>query len=427
MSNANIPKETPPSEWCDDEIDLRELAMTLWQGKWIILLVSVGLAAVAGLVSLRLPKQYQAEASLLLTSPKIQIKAQDGIDFIAGKADVETARALAQSTEVFQALASDEDIQAAWQGEEPPLTWEILADKAKVEDAGKQSLRLVFRDTDPQRAALVVNRWAEKASQRINTQYGFRVVLEQIASKVKEAHQDYQEAEAAYVEATAHDRRAVLEAQLKQTETDFKCVLTRQSDIHRLQTDLQVFADYLKSLPADETLTPGDAMALATLQQRALATKVCMADTPSLQAQWQTADLTTVTVAKAAAFAENAQTVLQEQLSDLTTRKTAIEEQMMRLQTELEKEQTRFQEIMQQRDVAQKAYQSLIEAQSRGRALVMEGNDVAMIASRAVPPRTPSSPRVLMNTALAGVVGMMFSSLAVLVRAWWRAEESTKE
>ena len=411
-----------PSVVCEDEIDLRELALTLWRGKWVILLVTVGLAALALIVSLSLPKQYQTEASLVLTQPRVKIGTQGGIDFVVSKADIETARALAQSTGVFQALASDADIQAAWQGEDEPLAWDDLAEKAKVSEVGKQTLRLTYKDVDPQRAALVVNHWAEEVAGRINAEYGFDVVLNQISAEVEAAQQIYQEAEAAYIQALTKDRRTALEKQIKRLESDLGCVLARQSDIGRLQGDLQAFDDYLKKLPADETLTPGDAMALTMLQQRVLATKVCMTDTPSLQTQWQTADLTALTVAKAAAFIEKVQTVLRQRESDLAAQQTTLEERIVQLRQELEQEEARMQEVVQQRDVAWEAYQSLSEAQAHGRALIMEGNDVAMIASQAVPPRKPSSPRVMMNTALAGVLGLVLSSLVVLVWSWWQED-----
>jgi uncharacterized protein involved in exopolysaccharide biosynthesis len=48
-----------------DELNLRELSLTLWQGKWIILWVTVVLTLVATVAALTVPKRYQATAAVL--------------------------------------------------------------------------------------------------------------------------------------------------------------------------------------------------------------------------------------------------------------------------------------------------------------------------------------------------------------------------
>ena len=416
-------QKSPVSSCEENEIDLRDLIVTLWHGRRFILLISVGLALLVLIINLILPKQYQAEVSLILTQPKVRIEAEEGVNFIATKADIETAKSFALSAEVFQALMSDAEIQSAWKGEDALLTWELLIEKADVTEIGEQKMQLVFQDTDPQRAALVVNHWAKEAIKRINANYGFGVVLDQMALEAKSAQDAYQKAEDAYVQILAQDRQTILTKQIKQIESDLSCILTRQGEIQHLKDDLRTFGEYLQALPSEEALTPGDAMALTTLQQRVLATQVCIRDTSNLQTQWQTADLTALTANKARTIVKEMQIVLQRQEEDLSARQGTLEAQLLQLQQALEKEKNRLRKTVQQRNLAWETYQTLVEARARGEVLMIKGNEVAVIASQAVPPRKPSSPRVLMNTALAGILGMIFSSLAVLIWSWWRQEE----
>ncbi|RBO85750.1 Wzz/FepE/Etk N-terminal domain-containing protein [Marinomonas aquiplantarum] len=66
MNNQNLPPQYyQPS---DDEIDLKELFVALWQGKWIIILLTMVFAAGGVLYALSQPNTYKAEAVLASAS-----------------------------------------------------------------------------------------------------------------------------------------------------------------------------------------------------------------------------------------------------------------------------------------------------------------------------------------------------------------------
>ncbi|KZN15076.1 Wzz/FepE/Etk N-terminal domain-containing protein [Marinomonas sp. TW1] len=66
MNNQNLPPQYyQPS---DDEIDLKELFVALWQGKWIIILLTMVFAAGGVFYALSQPNTYKAEAVLASAS-----------------------------------------------------------------------------------------------------------------------------------------------------------------------------------------------------------------------------------------------------------------------------------------------------------------------------------------------------------------------
>ncbi|MBS3798483.1 Wzz/FepE/Etk N-terminal domain-containing protein [Pseudoalteromonas sp. BDTF-M6] len=62
MTNQNI--ETQQGTIADDEIDLKELFLALWQGKWIIIGTTLVAAVIAVVYALSLPNIYKSEALL---------------------------------------------------------------------------------------------------------------------------------------------------------------------------------------------------------------------------------------------------------------------------------------------------------------------------------------------------------------------------
>lgn len=59
----------PPSRAANhqnDEVELRELLITLWQGKWIVLGVTLLATVIAAAYALKQPNMYQAKATLVL-------------------------------------------------------------------------------------------------------------------------------------------------------------------------------------------------------------------------------------------------------------------------------------------------------------------------------------------------------------------------
>ena len=404
----------------EDEIDLFEIAQSLWRGKRFIVIFTLVLAAVAFGISLILPRQYQTNALLVIQQPKLQIKDKDNFSLLIKEPDLNVLVEVAKSPAVFQALATDPEIRIAWSESNTPLKWQTLAEQAKASVVGKNGLQLVVQDTDSQRAALLANRWALEAARRINSSHGYITILTEVTNRLENAYEGYQEAESAYAQALARNRQAILADQLKRTQNDLNCVLARESEFLRLQQDLRAFASYLQNFQKDASLTPGDTLALATLQQRVLASKVCTTDMPNLQIQWQARDLSALTVTDALALVEKMQIILQQRAKVLSVQRTDLEQRILQLQQALEEERSRLDELAHYRDVSWTTYQSLTQLQTQLETLDIKSNNTAILMSEAIAPMEPSSPRTMLNTALFAILGFILGVTWILISTWWR-------
>jgi len=409
------------------EITFTEMVQILWFNKWIVVSFTLVFAIVAFVISLILPKQYQAKATLAIQQPKLQVHTQDGFVLRLKEPDLKILVEMAKSPAVFQTLAADPDIRDTWSESNISLDWQTLAKRSRVNPLGNGGLQLVVQDTNPQRAALLANRWALEIAQHINSDYGYTKLLVEMASRVEDAHRRYQQAETEYTQALSHNRQAILTSQLKRTQNDLNCVLARESDFQRLEKDLQAFAIYLHNLQKNVSLTPGDALALAVLQQRVLATKVCTTDVLNLQTQWQARDLAALTVVDALNLVEEMQVILEQRTKTLPTQQVDLEQQLLQLQQALEEERSWIEELAHQRDLAWMTYQSLVSLQTQQNALITKSNNVAAIVAEAVAPTMPSSPHVVMNTVLAAATGFILAMIWILSSAWRQQDRDYME
>ena len=413
---------------CEDEIDLRELVLTLWRGKWIIVAVTLAAAVAALVVSLALPKQYQAEADVVLTQPELENQVSEGLSLHIIVPDVKTVTVMAQAPELFQRLSEDPAVQAAWAQEEQPLTWQHLASSAEVKEQGKDGLQLLFKDTDPARAALVANHWAKLVADDVNARYGWEALDAQLAPQIQSAWENYQKAEADYLQVLGQSEVTALSAQLRDVKSNLNCVLSLSSNLRRLQSNVESFGKYLNGLDGTAPLSPGGALTLVTLQQQGLATKVCVPDTANIQIQWSADALSSLTVEEAKGLIKELQTAIEERGQGLAEQQKSLEAKTANLEKALEEEQARVREAAQQRDTAWETYRSLAALRSRTQALASSENQVALLSAQAVPPEEPVSPRTKMNVALAAVLGVILGVMGVWVKAWWQPlEESSPQ
>jgi len=415
-----MPEQLVPYE---DEIDLRALVLTLWRGKWTILLATFVTAMLALLISLVMPREYEASALVSLRVPRLHLHIQeDRFAFAVETPDLKTVTALAQSPAVFQAVAADPEIQTKGQGEET-LDWQTLARKAKASAVGAQGLQLTVRDTDPQRAVLIADRWAAEVARQINQQYGYLTVLEQLGDEVQQAQEAYQTAEASYVQALAQNRRAILAAQLTSAQKDLNCVLASQAAFQRLKKDLAALDEYMQGLSEEALLSPGDTLTLTLIQQRVLAPEICASDADGhdqVQIQWQAADLTPMTVSEARRVSKALQEVLERKMAALPSQQEALGKQVLQLQRQLEEEKSQLQILAHQQEVARDTFQALDALATQIKVLRKTNGEIVTVLASAVVPSVPVSPRLAMNVALAAVFGAVVGILIVLVGAWWR-------
>src|SRR5215208_726334 len=98
---------------------------------------------------------------------------------------------------------------------------------------------------------------------------------------------------------------------------------------------------------------------------------------------------------------------LQTQLTRLQSGQNRLEQEIPQLQRELENAQ--LDQLTLKRDQSLGLYTDLLETQQQIATALTQSSQVASVSVQAVPPEKALSRKTLMNTALAGMLGLMLS------------------
>ncbi len=169
-----------PTPAYDEEIDLRAIFQTLWKARVLILITTLAAAVVAFVVSFWFtPRIYQATAYVFIGQPAVEFsKSQTYSGFTVSPTlpDLNAVVKLATAPGLLESVLKDPPVVAAIGNEE--ITISDMNNMATAVDVGKDQLSLQVTDTDPQRAALMANTWAEKVSAVVNTTYGLGTIAQ---------------------------------------------------------------------------------------------------------------------------------------------------------------------------------------------------------------------------------------------------------
>jgi uncharacterized protein involved in exopolysaccharide biosynthesis len=92
------------------------------------------------------------------------------------------------------------------------------------------------------------------------------------------------------------------------------------------------------------------------------------------------------------------------------------------LEARLEAEVANKQDLESQRDLAWTTYTMLARAEAEMMVATQSGGTEVRVASQAVAPVEPTSPRKLFNAAVAGALGLMLGVLGAFALEWWQGD-----
>ena len=408
---------TDPSSDYDDEIDLRAIALTLWKARAAILIVTLTAAVAAFVVSFWfLPRTYQATAYVFIGQPAVEFsKSQidSGLTLSPTLPDLKAVVSLSIAPKLLESVLKDAVVVAAIGNEEISIS-----DMVTAIEVGKDQLSLKVTDTNPQRAALLANTWAEKVVVMVNATYGLGTLAQVLDSQVLQSQQDYNQAQAALEEALSQSQVDALSAQLDNRKADLGSVLDSITRTGSVLNDLQFFEQGLSGLPGETPLSLGDGLALTTLRQRSLTVA-----SGGFSVQIDSASFAGFTVSKSLEATKQMRAGLQTQLARLQSDQNRLEQEIPQLGRDLENANAQLTQFTLKRDQSQGLYAILLQQQQRVvTVLAAQSSKVASVSVEAVPPDKKSSPKVALNTALAGMIGLMLSAFGTLAVNWWRNE-----
>ena len=425
----------PTSDY-DDEIDLRAIFQTLWKARRVILIATLAAAIVTFVINFWiLPRQYQATAYVSIDQPVVEFSKSisgKGLTILPTLPELEVVVKLSTAPELLESVLKDPAVVAAIGNEEISISGMVTAVAV-----GTDQLSLQVTDTNPQRAALLANTWAEKVTAMVNATYGLGALSQVLDSQVLQSQQNYEQAQAVLEEAVSKSRVDALNAQLQREQADLKCVLDSASQTKRVLDDLQFFEQGLNGVSGETPLLLSDGLALTTLRQRSLISQPCQFESqsqpqsqsvpipsnsiqnaPDFTVQIDSASFAGFTVSKALEATTQMRAGLQAQLTRLQSDQSRLEQEIPSLQRDLENVTTQLTQITLNRNQYQGFYTDLLKIQTQVTTVLTQNAKVANVGEEAGP--GAASRKTLMNTALAGMLGLMLAVFWTFLQNWWR-------
>jgi capsular polysaccharide biosynthesis protein len=413
-----------PTKLDDDDIDLRAIILPLWKARWVILVVTLGAALVAFIVSFWiLPGKYQASAYVFIGQPAVEFSkssTDSGLTISPTLPDLNAVVHLATSPDLLDSVLQDPAVVTA-NGTKKIYLSDMIR-MASAVSAGKDQLSLQITDTDPKRAALIANTWAIKVINLVNTTYGLNTVAHNLDTQVTKSLQNYTQAQVALEAALSKSKVDALNAQLVSSKADLGDVLASIIRTGRVLNDLIFFEQGLSGIPGESPLSLGDGLALTTLRQRALTV-----GTETFTVQIDSNSFTGFTVSKAMDSATQMAVGLQTQLTSLQGTQKDLEQKIPQLEKNLSNATAQLTQLTHQRDQSQLIYSDLYQTQQQVAIVLANSSKVANRSMDAVPPDKKSSPNVMLYTALVGLLGLMLVVVWVFLQNWWQDKETKSE
>ncbi|MFQ6102252.1 MAG: GumC family protein [Anaerolineae bacterium] len=431
----------------EEEIDLRvyvEVLIRSW--KWVVGLALVA-AVAAFAVSFLISPIYEAMALAAVTEPRYVMRFDPRFETVdsvqpAYKAYPE----LATSDDLLQELLTSPNLLS-----EGVETLQDLRGILEAKSGADPSMvQLVVSSQDPEEAARVANAWAALFVARANEIYGahsedqgrfFEDQLERTQAELEAAEQ-------ALIEFQARNQGAVLEAQLASAQQDLQDYLVEQREIERAVRNARALQTHVAGQPTDGPATPGDNLAALLLQIQAFSIRTSRpAQTAdyerggalsvwlqpeseagsSIQLQISDAALLSSerTVGELMASLDELVLTLEAWEEEIETHVAALEPQILALQQQLQEIQTEEDGLTRARDVARETHTTLARKVEEARIATQDTTGEVRLASQAAVPEKPVSPRKLLNTAVAGMLGLMLGVFGAFAVEWWRGDEGT--
>lgn len=410
-----------------EEIDLRPyLAALIRHWKWVVG-ATIITALIAFITTSLLPPTYEAKVLIAITnSQQIVLSSLITENFDPRFNDVN------QGTPPFKAYpeiaVSDELLQSVLLELTPPLEeikgLEDLRKHIEIELGQDQSiLYLVVHMDNPQDAERLANLWGELFINWANQIYGtldsrslsfFESQLEQVGAELETA-------ENALIDFQAHNTTILLDNQLTSLQVTHGDYLASQRAIATLLEDIQIIRAQVSNQSDGNSITFADQLTALSLQLKAFNAEAG----DSLQFQIDAVDpIVFSSRDEQIAFWDGLTAVLTTKSTQIESLLAELEPKILTLQQEKQIIQTEQGQLIRARDVAQETYTALTRKIAEERITTQDSSSGVKLASRSAMPEEPISSGRLLNTLVAGSLGLVLAILVVFVTQWqqWQSK-----
>jgi succinoglycan biosynthesis transport protein ExoP len=411
-------KELDPD--MDDEIDLRSYIRAVLKYKYWIMGLTLVAAAVALIASLLLRPVYEATALVAVIAPSYTMQFDPRFETTTNTSQPYKAYpALATSDEVLAALIDDLGANLG------SGTWTVanLRKRLDASNAADPSIvEMQARFDDPARAATVVNRWATLLVDRANDLYGQDTRdLTFFEAQLAEAGAGQSRAEQELVAFQARNQAAILQAQLDSQQAAMEGYLAAGRSLRLIIQDARSLQERLSAQDPASRGSLGDDLASLLLQVDSLS----QGNLPiQLQISGQQG-LTERTVGEQIAFLESLIQTLENKQATLESESKALEPGILRLQEQVQQVNVEADRLSIARSLAQETFETLSRKVAEARIEAQNTVGDVRIASQALAPSRPISPRKALNTAIGGALGLIVAIAGALAIEYWQHGRST--
>ncbi len=404
------------TEFNEEAIDLRPYVSSLWTRRyWIIGFGLVGIILGFAISSIVSPS-YEASALVAATLPHERLEFDSRVQTVTGTQPLQAYPDLALSDAVLIELLDRVSTKT-------PITLTQLRKMVSASPGSDPSIiKLTVEYKDPKIASEMANAWAELFVALGNEMYGYQgdEQLVFFEARLEEVADQLEAAEQALIDFQTNNRTSILTNELaaaEQTQADY---LAKQRQTELILQDIESLLSQERNGNFDDPVAV-ERLASILLQVRALGGVPGVGVTP-LQVQLaleSPTDLSDV---------ENRETILQlrdmlmAQGSQIEERLTSLEPQILSLQREKYQLEVLNNRLNRDLEVAEETYTTLARTVDEKRITSEDTTSGIKLASRTAVPERPSSPNVVVNSIIAGVVGIFLSIVAIIMMQWWRDE-----
>jgi uncharacterized protein involved in exopolysaccharide biosynthesis len=177
--------------------------------------------------------------------------------------------------------------------------------------------------------------------------------------------------------------------------------------------DLQFFEQELTGLPGESLLSLGEELALTNLRQRSITNGI----TNDI-IQIDSATFSKSTVSQALKATSQIHAGFQNQLTRLQSNQIRLEKEIPQMEKDLEIAKALLVQFTQDRDQSYRIYSDMLIQQQEVNTLIGITQDLATVSFLAKTPTIAVSPKTLINTALAGLLGFILAASWIFIRDW---------
>ncbi|MBM4465159.1 MAG: hypothetical protein FJ014_06360 [Chloroflexi bacterium] len=409
----------------EEEIDLREyINVIVRRWKWIagITLVAVITAAIVSF--LVLPPVYQAKAGVVIVKSRSEIAFEPKYRTLTEE-DIASRRKALEALVRSSSVAAEviDKLGSTLQPEEREV--EALLDIVETTSNG-DLIGIKVEGKDPSKIAAIANAWGEAYERYVNELYGGRIQSpEDIQPQVAEARSSYKETEEALARFMGDNQIEALSREIGAKQNTLADYYSTTQMLDRLIADATALRDQLRQ--GASSARTGNSLSILLLQASSF-TLLSPGLPVQLQLSFDEQSILESSVEEQVQELDVLLSVLEARLAGVQARidERALQQEILQLQEQLEREQARMRELTQARDLAWETYNTLARKEAEVGVASQATDTEVRFAVRAVEPKEPVAPKKKLNIAIAGVLGLMvgvFGAFLVEYFEGWRAEE----